>query len=307
MSERKQADHCAAGLLLALLRQQHLEGAGIGAPWEQLIAIDQIDERHRLLAQRMDGVMVGDDVAVLATALRRPTTPQGQQLRGAEETLKPIIVEVNIETVADQTRRHAVEHAPQDEAAARGHQDASLLIVGRSSLGEWLESYALNLDALVVAGVAPPDYLVNEAAVGGKIREVARAAQQKLVTKGLLEVPMGTLDRAVLVGDATIVARRRHAVMGTQLLVTPGEVLLGNAIEVAERRRQTVAAVLFRHAAKRLQRILQAFRERHKTLAAEHHMGILEARERQPEVVEPVIERLTRDHDAKRPHVGEVG
>ena len=117
---------------------------------------------------------------------------------------------------------------------------------------------------------------------------------------------MGALDRAVLVRDAGIVARRRHAVMGTQLLVAPGEVLLGVTIEVAERRRQAVAAMLFRHAAERPQRILQAFGERHKTLAAEHHMGMLEARERQPEVVEPMIERLTRDRDAEPAHVGEV-
>jgi hypothetical protein len=35
-------------------------------------------------------------------------------------------------------------------------------------------------------------------------------------------------------------------------------------------------------------------------------MGMLEARERQPEVVEPLIEGLTHDRDAKRPHVGKV-
>src|SRR5437660_3514861 len=103
MSERKQADHCPAGLLLALLGQERLEGAGISAAREQLIAIDQIEQRHRLLAQRMDDVMIVDDVAMLAAALRRPATPQGQQLRGAEEALKPVVVEVNIETVADQT------------------------------------------------------------------------------------------------------------------------------------------------------------------------------------------------------------
>ena len=39
---------------------------------EQLIAIDQIDERHGLLAQRMDDVMVVDDMAMLAAPLRRP-------------------------------------------------------------------------------------------------------------------------------------------------------------------------------------------------------------------------------------------
>jgi hypothetical protein len=59
----------------------------------------------------------------------------------------------------------------------------------------------------------------------------------------------------------------------------------------AERRRQAVAAVLFRHSAQRPQRVPPAFRQRHKALAAEHHMGMLEARERQPELVEPVIER----------------
>ena len=94
--------------------------------------------------------------------------------------------------------------------------------------------------------------------------------------------------------------------MDAQLLVAPRQVLLGLTIEIAERRRQAVAAVLFRHAAQRPQRVLQAFRERHEALAAEHDMGMLEARERQPEVIEPMIEPLTRDRDAERAHVGEV-
>ena len=118
---------------------------------------------------------------------------------------------------------------------------------------------------------------------------------------------MGTLDRAVLVREAAVVARWRHAVMSTQLLVTPCQVLLGATIKVAERCRQAVAAVLFRHSAQRPQRILQAFRQRYKAFATEHHMGMLEARERQSEVIEPVIERLARDGDAKRRHRGEVG
>ena len=120
----------------------------------------------------MDDVMIVDDVAVLAAALRRPATPQGQQLRGAEEAFKSVVVEVNIETVADQTRRDAVEHAPQHKAAARGDLDARLLVISRPSLGKLLERSTLDLDALAVAGVAPPDHLINEAAVGGKVREL---------------------------------------------------------------------------------------------------------------------------------------
>jgi len=90
--------------------------------------------------------------------------------------------------------------------------------------------------------------------------------------------------------------------MRTQLLIPSGEILLGDAIEIAECRRQTVAAVLFGHAAQGPQRILQTFGERHKTLTAEYHVGMLEARECQTEVIEPMIEVLTGDRNAKRAH-----
>ena len=75
MGERQQADHDPASLFLAFFGQQRREGAGIGAAREQLIAIDQVEQRHRLLAQRMDDVMVVDDVAMFAAALRRPAPP----------------------------------------------------------------------------------------------------------------------------------------------------------------------------------------------------------------------------------------
>jgi hypothetical protein len=70
--------------------------------------------------------------------------------------------------------------------------------------------------------------------------------------------------------------------MGAQLRMAPRQVRLGITIEVGERSRQAVAAVLFRHAAQRPQGVLQAFREGYEALAAEHDMGMLEARERQP-------------------------
>src|SRR5260370_25365537 len=101
-------------------------------------------------------------------------------------------------------------------------------------------------------------------------------------------------------------AARRHAVMGAQFLVAPRQVVLGVAIEVTERRRQAVAAVLFRHPAQRPQRVLQAFRERHEALAADHDMGMREARERQPEVIEPTIEPPTRHRNAEPAHAREV-
>ena len=69
-----------------------------------------------------------------------------------------------------------------------------LLVISRSSRREWLERRALNLDALAIARVAPANDFVDEASVGGKIREVAGTAQQQLVSKRFLEMSMRALD-----------------------------------------------------------------------------------------------------------------
>jgi hypothetical protein len=66
---------------------------------------------------------------------------------------------MDIQTVADQPRRNAVEHAPQHEAAARRDLDPCLLVISRLSFGKWLEQRALDLDVLAVASIAPADHL----------------------------------------------------------------------------------------------------------------------------------------------------
>ena len=88
---------------------------------------------------------------------------------------------MDIEAMADQARGNAVEHPPQDEAAARCDHNTRLLIVGGSAIGERFERGALDLDAFAIPGIAPPDNFVDEAPVGGEVGEGARAAQQKLV------------------------------------------------------------------------------------------------------------------------------
>lgn len=62
--------------------------------------------------------------------------------------------------------------------------------------------------------------------------------------------------------------------------------------------------MLPRHATERAQGVLQALCQGDEAFAAEHDMGMREAGERQPEVIEPVIERLTRDGNAERARIG---
>jgi hypothetical protein len=95
--------------------------------------------------------------------------------------------------------------------------------------------------------------------------------------------------------------------MGAEGGVSGGPVLLGLGGQVAERGRQAIAAMLTRHPAERPERVLQPGGQRHEAFAAEHDKGVLEAAERQAEVVEPVRQRLARHRHADTGHVGEVG
>src|SRR6266567_2898108 len=82
-----------------------------------------------------------------------------------------------------------------------------------------------------------------------------------------------------------VVEGRHHVVMAHQCLIAQRQILLCVAVQVAECCRETIAAVLAWCPAERPQRILQTLGQRHKALAAEHDVGMLEAREGQPEVV----------------------
>ena len=287
VGEREQSHHGAARPLLADAGEKGLERAGVGGAREQLIAVDQIEQCHRLPAQRVDDVPVVDDLRPLVV-IRRAAASQRRDLARAEQADQPVVVETHGEPMADQPRRHRVEHPAQDEAARRGDDHALLLEVGGAALGQLLEHAPLDLDLPAVPRVAAADHLVDEAAVGVEIGEVSAAAQQQVVLDHLLQVPVRAFDRAVLVGDARIVARRCHPVVRTQRLVALGLIHFSVTVEVAERRRQTVGSVLLGNATQRPQRILQAFGKRHETLAAEHHMRMREAGEREAEVIEPM-------------------
>src|ERR1700740_3385222 len=71
---------------------QRLESFAIGLTWKQLIAVDQIGQRHRLLAQRVDHVPVVDDVTALAVRDRLPPS-ECHHGRRAKETVEPVVVE----------------------------------------------------------------------------------------------------------------------------------------------------------------------------------------------------------------------
>ena len=129
-------------------------------------------------------------------------------------------------------------------------------------------------------------------------------AQQKSLLEGLLQIPVGGLDAAVLVAEPPVVARAGHAVVIEQPRVASGEVLFFG--QILERRREAVAAVLLRSAAGLPESVLQALGESLEALAALDHFGVLPAREGEHEVVQDVRERHVGNRDAQLAHGGEV-
>ena len=240
-------------------------------------------------------------------AIGGPATGQRQDAGAADEALEAIVVDPQLEAMADQARGHGVEHLAQDEAAARGHQHGGLVEVGGAPGRRRAELGPLELNRLAPAGVAAPEQLGEEAAVGVEIGEVARAAQEERLVERPLEMAVVALDRPVLVRDAPVVAARRHAVVGTQRLVAPGQVGRGGGIEVAEGRRQRVRPVLARRPAQGPERVLQAAGQGDEALPAEHDLGMLPARAGEGEVVEAMLERRPGDGDAELAGSGEVG
>src|SRR4051795_9811539 len=213
---------------------------------------------------------------------------------------------MHTQLMPDEPRWRRVEDALQTEAAARRDANDLLLVIGRPSFGERNEHRTFQLDALAIVGVVAANDLVDEAAIAIQVIEVSAATQEQRVLQPLLEMAVRTLDRAILVRDTQIVARRGHAVVAHQFLITQRLILRSLTRQVAERRRETVAAMLVRRPAEPPQRVLQSLRQCHITLATEHHMGMLVAGEYEPEVIEPMAQYNARDRDAKLTRVREV-
>ena len=148
--------------------------------------------------------------------------------------------------------------------------------------------------------------LIKESAVGGKIAEVGRPAQQYGIRDSPLQMPMRPLDCTILMRDTAVVAARRHGVMGAQGFVAQRPVGGCVAFKVAERGREAVTAMLAGSTAQCPKGILQAFGQGHEALATQYNMDMLEAAISQPEVIEPMDQGLAPDGDAQISHVSEV-
>jgi hypothetical protein len=82
------------------LTEQSIEGLPVGLARKQLVAINKVEQGHRLAAQRMDDMPVIDDLVVLAREMGPPAR-QRHEMGAADEDIEAVIVEVYPEPVSN--------------------------------------------------------------------------------------------------------------------------------------------------------------------------------------------------------------
>ena len=129
------------------LAAERLEGSGVGLPGEELVAVDEPQQRHRLALQRVDDMPVVDDMTMLAMGMSS-TSSQRHLRRTAQIDLEAIVVEADTQPVANEARGHAIEDLAQDEATRGGHGDDGLLVVGGAPARQLLQCRPFEVDPL---------------------------------------------------------------------------------------------------------------------------------------------------------------
>lgn len=102
MSQRQKLDRHLAGAPVITMLPQGLEQTFVSCTREELVAINEIEERHRLAPQGMDDVPVIHDMTALALG-HRPTAPQRHDRRDAKEAFEPVVEDAHTQAMADQS------------------------------------------------------------------------------------------------------------------------------------------------------------------------------------------------------------
>lgn len=131
MGQPQQIDHAAAGVTARQGCGQRSPGLAVLHAGEQAVAVDGPGESLRLAAQRVDDMAVVD--AVDAGAVRASATAGMGDDRGcAEESLNPVVKDMDPKALADKLRGRRVEDLMDQKASGSGDPRDHLGEVGRA-------------------------------------------------------------------------------------------------------------------------------------------------------------------------------
>lgn len=156
-----------------------------------------------------------------ASALGSPAAREGLDGPASEEQFDSIVEDARLQVVANQPRGDGVEDLAQHEAACGRDLHGCLVIVATAPGRQGLEMGGLDAQGIAMSRIVPTDRPRDEGAVAIGIIEVAGSPQPKRLVEPLFEVSMAAFDGPVLMGDASIVARRLIAAAFASIFLRP--------------------------------------------------------------------------------------
>jgi hypothetical protein len=177
----------------------------------------------------------------------------------AQKHHQPVVVQPHRDLAADQGGRHGVNDLPHLDRAGAAHPHREQLVIGKAEGRQGSEMLEFLLVAPLPGGVESAEHLNQQLAVFGRLHEIAAAAQDQLLLQPPFHMAVVTLDDAVLMGHAAVVAAGGQAVVRAQGLVAGGDVEGIAAVSVAAGSRKPIGTQLFGHPAAGSQAVLQAF------------------------------------------------
>jgi hypothetical protein len=169
--------------------------------------------------------------------------------------------------------------------------------------GQWAEPVEVFGEALFSRGVTALDQLTHECQILIDADEVTATAKSQCLVDGILEVTMRRLDVTVLMRLADVDAMATYSVVGQQVVILRGELLVTR--EVVDRGGQTITAHATRNSAGEMQCVLQTCREGLERFGMAE-VNVLPVRVGQDRMKHQVIEQLPAERDLQLVHDDEV-
>ncbi len=107
MRESQEIDHQLTGRFFSELLKQPLESQPVGIAREELVAVNEIEQRHGFAAQRVDDMAIIDDMTMFAGRGGAPAR-QRHEGRAADEQIEAVIVQPDPQPMSDELRWHRV-------------------------------------------------------------------------------------------------------------------------------------------------------------------------------------------------------
>jgi hypothetical protein len=168
--------HQPSGAIAIPSSQQTLPAVPPALPRKQLPLVAAVQQGPGLGPQPIDQVIQIDAPGPRAVAAAAVDPPQLTHPRGAQVDDQPVVVQFHAHLLADQGRRHRIDHLPHLDRAGAPHPHQQKLVVSKAEGRQRLQVLQLLLVAPQPGAVEALEHPRHQFAVLGGVVEIKAAA-----------------------------------------------------------------------------------------------------------------------------------